>query len=97
MDGTTAIENNQGFVFLFNPNTRAMATPQGLLVADWHLDLDCGPGDVFLIGEVSRYVGVVVWWCGGGAVACGCGVVWCGVVWWWWWCGGVVVMCGWCT
>lgn len=53
IDGTYAIADNAGYMFLFNPNSRALSTPPGLIVFDAaNLDIVCAPGDVFAISEV---------------------------------------------
>jgi len=56
IDGTYAIlpQTNTGYIFLFNPNSPAMTTPPGLLVADrFNLGLNCTPGvESFTLSEV---------------------------------------------
>jgi hypothetical protein len=56
IDGTYAIANNSGYVFLFNPASRPLSTPPGLLTFNAaSLGLACIPGDVFAVGEVRRF------------------------------------------
>ena len=60
VDGTFAVgaegaggTPNTGFVFLFNPTTRAASPAAGLLAADDRLGIRCaGPSEVFVIGQV---------------------------------------------
>jgi hypothetical protein len=53
IDGTYAMLNGSGFVFLFNPNAEAMATPDGLLTASAaSLDVACAPGEQLAVGEL---------------------------------------------
>jgi len=56
IDGTYAMVNGSGFLFLFNPNAGAMPTPDGLLTASAaSLDTTCAPGDELTIGELWPY------------------------------------------
>jgi hypothetical protein len=60
VDGTFAVgaagaggTPNTGFVFLFNPTTRAASPAEGLLAADSRLGIVCTtPAEVFVIGQV---------------------------------------------
>lgn len=54
IDGTYAVVNGSGFLFLFNPNPEAAATPSGLLTASAaSLDLTaCAPGGAVTVGEL---------------------------------------------
>ena len=53
IDGTYMMVNGSGFVWLFNPNSEAMTTPDGLLTASAaSLDLICAPGDTLVVGEL---------------------------------------------
>ena len=53
IDGTYAMLNGSGFLFLFNPNAEAAATPDGLLTASAaSLDTTCAPGDSLAVGEL---------------------------------------------
>jgi hypothetical protein len=56
IDGTYAMLNGSGFLFLFNPNAEAAATPDGLLTASAaSLDTTCAPGDSLAVGELWPY------------------------------------------
>jgi hypothetical protein len=54
IDGTYAVVNGSGYLFLFNPNPEAAATPNGLLTATAAaLDLSlCSPGASVTVGEL---------------------------------------------
>ena len=53
IDGTYAVINGSGYLFLFNPNAEPMTTPDGLLTANADsLDLECNTGDTIAIGEI---------------------------------------------
>jgi len=54
IDGTYAVANNSGYVFLFNPTSQGMSTPPSLLVFDGpNLGLVCTPGvEVFAVSEI---------------------------------------------
>ena len=67
IDGTYAILNTSGYIFLFNPNAEPMTTPDGLLTASFDsLDLQCKTGDIFGIDEIwPRYINTLV------TVSCG--------------------------
>lgn len=56
IDGTYAMVNGTGFVFLFNPNAQSITTPDGLLTASAaSLDTTCAPGDELTVGELWPY------------------------------------------
>jgi hypothetical protein len=53
IDGTYAMVDGAGFIFLFNPNAEAMSTPPGLLTASAaSLDAPCSPGESLAVAEV---------------------------------------------
>ena len=53
IDGTYAMRDGAGFLFLFNPNAEAAETPAGLLQASAaSLDVACAPGEGVTIGEL---------------------------------------------
>ena len=53
IDGTYAMVDGAGFIFLFNPNAEAMSTPPGLLTASAaSLDTTCKLGDSLAVSEV---------------------------------------------
>ena len=67
VDGVYAMVNGSGFIFLFNPNAAAMATPDGLLTASAaSLDTACSPGDALTVGELWPFPAPALF-----TVACG--------------------------